>query len=228
MGARLAGCRVLAFGGTLRIRTGAVRLCRSGSAGLAATHQYTHSALLQQTAKKAINRATTRVRRRRRHRWCVLQRPSQPTKQTNKERNKQPNNSVEPSRGSGAAAASRCLQATRSRHDATCALRVPICDAAAYLEETQKLDVRGVRMRLRHARQQRLLGAGGRNLRELQADTALQRWMRCGCARYARQLWLMHCGTVCDGGARPPHRPRPYRQQRPRGHVARAHACVRA
>ncbi len=38
---------------------------------------------------------------------------------------------------------------------ATCA----ICDAAAYLEETQKLDVRGVWVLLRHVRQQRLLGS---------------------------------------------------------------------
>ncbi len=35
----------------------------------------------------------------------------------------------------------------------------PICNAAAYLEETQKLDVRGIRVRLRHVRQQRLLGS---------------------------------------------------------------------
>ena len=44
----------------------------------------------------------------------------------------------------------------------------------ARLEETQQLDVRGVRVRLHHVRQQRLLGAGGRDLRELQADTALK------------------------------------------------------
>ncbi len=56
------------------------------------------------------------------------------------------------------------------------ALRVRIGDAAAYLEETQQLDVRGVRVRLRHVRQQRLLGsvATDRNLCELQADSALQ------------------------------------------------------
>ena len=61
-----------------------------------------------------------------------------------------------------------------------CALRLLNCDAAAYLEETQKLDVRGVRVRLHHVRQQRLLGsgAGGRDLRELQAGTALQRRVR--------------------------------------------------
>ncbi len=66
-----------------------------------------------------------------------------------------------------------------------------ICDAAAYLEETQELDVRGVRVRLCHTRQQRLLGAGGRDLFELQAGTALQRWMRCSCcAQYVPwQLW---------------------------------------
>jgi hypothetical protein len=41
----------------------------------------------------------------------------------------------------------------------------------------------------RQYRQQRLLGAGGRELRELQAGTALQRWMRCTvCAQYVRQL----------------------------------------
>ena len=94
------------------------------------------------------------------------------------------------------------LHATRSRHDARCALRVPICDAAAYLEETQQIDVRGVRVRLRHARQQRLLGsvAIDRDLFELQAGTALQRWMRCSCCaqRVRRQLWPMHCGRVCD------------------------------
>ena len=61
------------------------------------------------------------------------------------------------------------------------ALRVPICDAAAYLEETQQLDVRGVRVRLRHVCQERLLGAGGRDLLKLQPNTALQRWMRCSC-----------------------------------------------
>jgi hypothetical protein len=68
------------------------------------------------------------------------------------------------------------------------ALRVPIGDAAAYLEETEQLDVRGVRVLLRHVRQQRLLGSGGRELRELQADTALRRWMRCSCcAQYVPQ-----------------------------------------
>ena len=36
--------------------------------------------------------------------------------------------------------------------------------ATAYLEETQQLDVQGVRVRLRHVRQERLLGAGGRDL----------------------------------------------------------------
>ncbi len=51
---------------------------------------------------------------------------------------------------------------------------MPICDAAANLEETQELNIRGVRVRLRHVRQQRLLGAGGRDPFELQADTALQ------------------------------------------------------
>ena len=53
---------------------------------------------------------------------------------------------------------------------------MPIGDAAAYLEETQQLDVRGVRVRLRHVRQQRLLGsvAIDRDLCELQADAALQ------------------------------------------------------
>ena len=162
MGARLAGSRVLAFGGTQRIRTGAVRLCGSGSAGLAAAHQRRQSELLRSLPQKGHYRATTRVRRRPRHRQCVLQRPAtnkQPNKQTNKQ-----TNSVEPSRGSGAADASRCSQATRNRHDATCALRVRICDAAAYLEETQQLDVRGVRALRRHVRQQRLIGADGRDL----------------------------------------------------------------
>ena len=48
--------------------------------------------------------------------------------------------------------------------------------ATARLEETQQLDVRGVRVRLRHVGQQRLLGsvAIDRDLRELQADTALK------------------------------------------------------
>jgi aryl carrier-like protein len=41
----------------------------------------------------------------------------------------------------------------------------------------------------RQYRQQRLLGAGGLDLRELQAHPALQRWMRCSsCAQYVRQL----------------------------------------
>ena len=125
-------------------------------------------------------------------------------KQTNKQTNKQPQkaNSVEPNRGSGAAAASRFAQAPRSRHDAACAPRVPICDAAASLEETQQIDVRGVRVRLRQVRQQRLLGsvAIDRDLRELQADTALQRWMHCSCCaqRVPRQLWPMHCAGACD------------------------------
>ncbi len=44
------------------------------------------------------------------------------------------------------------------------ALRVPIGDAAAHLEETQQLDVRGVRVLNRQYRQERLLGAGGRDL----------------------------------------------------------------
>ena len=82
------------------------------------------------------------------------------------------------------------------------ALRVPICDAAAYLEETQQLDVRGVRVRLRHVRQQRLLGsvAIDRDLFELQADTALQRWMRCSCCAQCvpRQLWPMECERADD------------------------------
>ena len=76
--------------------------------------------------------------------------------------------------------------------DATGALRVRIGNAAAYLEETQQLDVRGVRVRLRQVRQQRLLGsvAIDRDLRELQADTDLQRWMQCSCGaqRVPRQL----------------------------------------
>ena len=80
----------------------------------------------------------------------------------------------------------------------------PICNAAAYLEETQQLDVRGVRVRLRHVRQQHLLGsvAIDRELLELQADTALQRWMRCSCcAQYVPwHLWPMHCAGVCDRG----------------------------
>jgi hypothetical protein len=95
MGARLAGSRVLAFGGTLRIRTGAVRLCGSGSAGLAATHQCTHSALLQQTAKRpstarrracGVGRAIDGV-------FCKgpSQTKKQPRKQTSKQTNKQTN-----------------------------------------------------------------------------------------------------------------------------------------
>jgi hypothetical protein len=158
---------------------------------------------------------------------------SQGNKQKNKQANKQANelrNSVEPNRGSGAAAASRFARATRSRHDAACALRVPIGDAAAYLEEMQQLDVRGVRVRLRHARQQRLLGsvAIDRDLRELQADTALQRLMRCSCcSQYAPwQLWPMHCERrrLC---ALPLHGPRPYPQERLHVHVARVRACIR-
>ena len=130
--------------------------------------------------------------------------------------------------GSGAAAASRRARETRSRHDATCALRGPICDAAAYLKETQKLDVQGIRALLHHVRQQCLLGsvAIDRDLLELQAGTALQRWMRCSCCaqHVPWQLWPMHCERrrLC---ARPPHRPRPYRQERPR---VRVRACIAA
>jgi hypothetical protein len=54
--------------GTLRIRTGAVRLCGSGSAGFAAAHQCTHSGLLRSKPRIGHRRATTRVRRRPRHR----------------------------------------------------------------------------------------------------------------------------------------------------------------
>ena len=167
----------------------------------------------------------------------------QTNKQTSKQANKQTNKhskSVEPSKGSGAAAASTCARhraagtmqcradvTSNSGHDAAYALRVPIC--LSCLEETQQLDVRGVRVRLRHVGQQRLLGsvAIDRDLRELQADTALQRWMRCSCCahRVPRQLWLMHCERagrprLC---ARPPHRPRPYGQRAPaRSRCARA------
>ena len=49
----------------------------------------------------------------------------------------------------------------------------------AYLEETQQLDVRGVRVRLCHVRQQRLLGVGGRDLRELQAGSAAAMGAQC-------------------------------------------------
>jgi hypothetical protein len=45
-----------------------------------------------------------------------------------------------------------------------CALRVPIWNAAAYLEKTQQLDIRSIRVLLRHVRQQRLFGAGDRDL----------------------------------------------------------------
>ena len=44
---------------TLRIRTGAVRLCGSGSAGLAAAHQCTHSALLRSKPRIGHHRART-------------------------------------------------------------------------------------------------------------------------------------------------------------------------
>jgi hypothetical protein len=64
--------------------------------------------------------------------------------------------------------------------DATRATRA---HPTARLEDTQKLNVRGAAFGAlrRHVRQQRLLGsvAGGRDLRELQDGTALQRWMRC-------------------------------------------------
>jgi hypothetical protein len=80
--------------------------------------------------------------------------------------------------------------------------------STARLEETVKLDLRGVRVLRRHVRQQRLLGggAGDRDLCELQAGTAVQRWMRCGCRTwYVRQprptvLLPNH------------HGPRPYRR----------------
>ena len=180
-------------------------MCGSGSAGLAEGHQRTHSALLRSNLRSkpriGHHHATTRVRPRPRHQRCVLHRPvadKQTSKQTHKQTNKQTSkqtNSVEQSRGSGAAAASRCSQATRSRHDATCTLRVPIRDAAAYLEETQQLDVRVVRVRLRHVCQERLLGAGGRDLLKLQAGAALQRWMRCSCCAQCvpRRLCPMEC-----------------------------------
>ena len=196
-------------------------LCGSVSAGSAAAHQCTHSALLRSKPRIGHCRTTTRVWHRPRHQRCVLQRPvgnKQPDKQTSKQRNKQ-TISEEPNGGSGAAAAGRFAQATRSRHDAACALRVPIGDAAAHLEETQKLDVQGIRVLLRHVRQQRLLGsvAGGRDLFQLQADTALQRWMRCSCtvcsAAVTNSLWGRVRLRLC---ARPPHRPRPYRQERQR------------
>ena len=109
--------------------------------------------------------------------------------------------------------------------------------ATAYLEETQQLDVRGVRVRLRQVRQQRLLGsvAIDRELLELQADTALQRWMRCSCcAQYAPQ-YTVHssCGQFTVG-ARATEALRPTAssatnltdKERPRVHVARACACV--
>ena len=44
---------------TLRVRTGAVRLCGSGSAGLAAAHQCTHSALLRSKPRMGNHRART-------------------------------------------------------------------------------------------------------------------------------------------------------------------------
>jgi hypothetical protein len=89
--ARLADSTVLAFGRTLRVRTGAVRLCGSGSAGMVAAHQCTHSALLRSTLRIGHHREqTTRVRRRPRHRRGVLQRPVA-NKQTNERANQQIN-----------------------------------------------------------------------------------------------------------------------------------------
>ena len=73
--------------------------------------------------------------------------------------------------------------------DATCTRcndRATSARPTAYLEEMQQLDVRGVRGFLRHNRQQRLV-----DQRELQAGTALQRWMRCSCCAAAvkNSLW---------------------------------------
>ena len=144
--ARLDNRRVLASSGVLY--ASAVVQCTCAAAARRGWRQRT-SARTAATHSCAANREKAVTARRR---ACCVGRaidgvfckgPSQANKHTN---------SVEPNRGSGAAAASKCSQATRSRHDAPCALRVPIGDAAAYLEETQKLDVRGVRVLLRHAR----------------------------------------------------------------------------
>ena len=103
----------------------------------------------------------------------------QTNKQTNKQPNKQPNNQTNKHTNKQTNKQTKSVEPNRMRirqlradvrgqravgTDAAYALRVRICDAAAYLEETQQLDVRGVRVRLRHVRQQRLLGAGGRDL----------------------------------------------------------------
>jgi hypothetical protein len=85
-------------------------------------------------------------------------------------------------------------------------------------------------VRLCHVRQQRLLGsvAIDRDLLELQAGSALQRWMRCSCcAQYVRQPRPMQSGRAGRPCARPPHRPQPYRQKHQHLHVARARACMR-
>ena len=113
--------------------------------------RHPRSGLQEAVASKQTNKQTTK----------------QPNKQPNTQTTKQPfkqTKSVEPNR-----MRIRQLRAdVRGQRavgtDAAYALRVRICDAAAYLEETQQLDVRGVRVRLRHVRQQRLLGAGGRDL----------------------------------------------------------------
>jgi hypothetical protein len=52
------------LGGTLRIRTGAVRSCGSSSAGLVAAHQCTHSAILRSKPRIGHYHATARVQRR--------------------------------------------------------------------------------------------------------------------------------------------------------------------
>ena len=81
----------------LRIRSGAARLCRNGSAGWAAAYQRTHSALLRSKPRIGHHLATTRVRRRPRHRWCFFAKASrkqtskQTNQQANKSANKQPN-----------------------------------------------------------------------------------------------------------------------------------------
>ena len=103
---------------------------RLGGVGGAPVHAQRNPA--QQTAKRPLPRDDARAAEAAPSTVCFAKASrKQASKQTNKQASKQANkqtNSVEPNRGSGAAAASRCARATRGRHDATCALRVPISD----------------------------------------------------------------------------------------------------
>jgi hypothetical protein len=77
------------FGGTLRVRTSAVRLCGSGSAGLVAAYQRTHSALLRsKPQKRPLSRDDARAAQAAPSTVCFA---GARRKQTHKKTTKQPN-----------------------------------------------------------------------------------------------------------------------------------------